>query len=93
MTAAPRHTSQAQAGGAQPARTDNTPQQKAGRPQGAPATIVNRRLPVALWAQLARAIDRLEVQTGRKATRGMLARRAGALFLATRATGSSQLSL
>jgi hypothetical protein len=44
-------------------------------------------------AQLDRYIDRLESQTGLKANRGMIARRALELFLATRATGTSQLSL
>jgi hypothetical protein len=93
MTAAPRHPRQAQAGGAQPSRTDNTPQKKAGRPKGAPSTIVNLRIPVDLLAQLDRYIDRLEVQTGLKANRGMIARRALELFLETRATGTSKRSL
>jgi hypothetical protein len=44
-------------------------------------------------AQLDRSIDRLEVQTGLKAQRGMMARRALALFLETRSTGKSKLSL
>jgi len=37
-------------------------------------------------AQLERYIDQLEGQTGLKANRGMIARRALALFLETRAT-------
>jgi len=41
-----------------------------------PSTIVNLRIPVALLAALDRDIDRLEVQTGLKAHRGMIARRA-----------------
>ena len=88
MTAAPRHTRQAQGGSGQQSRTDPTPQKKAGRPKGPPSTIVNLRIPLALWAQLDRYIDRLEVQTGRKANRGMIARRALELFLETRLPGT-----
>jgi hypothetical protein len=56
------------------------------------STIVNLRIPVDLLAELDRYIDRLEVQTGLKANRGMIARRAFALFLATHATDSSARS-
>jgi hypothetical protein len=49
-----------------------------------PSTIVNLRIPVDLLARLDRYIDRLEVQTGLKANRGMIARRALACFLETR---------
>ena len=93
LTAAPRHPRQAQEGTRQQSRTDHTPQKKAGRPKGAPSTIVNLRIPVDLLAQLDRYIDRLESQTGLKANRGMIARRALELFLETRSTGNSQLSL
>lgn len=93
MTAAPQHPSQAQEGSRQQSRTDNTPQKKAGRPKGAPSTIVNLRIPLDLLAQLDRYIDRLEGQTGLKANRGMIARRALELFLETRSTGKSNLSL
>src|SRR5262245_48926550 len=89
MTAAPRHPRPAQEGSGQQARADNTPQHKAGRPKGAPSTIVNLRIPVDLLAQLDRYIDQLEVQTGLTANRGMIARRALALFLETHATGAS----
>ena len=41
-----------------------------------------------LLAQLDRYIDQLEVQTGLKANRAMIARRALALFLETHATGT-----
>jgi len=58
-----------------------------------PSTIVNLRLPVDLLAQLDRYIDRLESETGLKANRGMIARRALARFLETRSTGNSQLAL
>jgi hypothetical protein len=74
-------------------KTDDTPQKQAGRPQGPPSTIINLRIPLALLAQLDRYIDRLEVRTGLKANRGMIARRALELFLETRSTGSSDLSL
>ena len=56
-----------------------------GRPQGAPSTIVNVRLPLTLIAELDRYLDRLEGQTGLKANRGMIARRALELFLASHA--------
>jgi hypothetical protein len=54
-----------------------------GRPKGAPSTIVNVRLPLTLVAQLDRYLDRLERQTGLKANRGMIARRALECFLAS----------
>jgi len=76
MAAAPRHTRQAHRGSGQQARTDDTPQKKAGRPKSPPSTLVNRRIPLDLLAQLDRSIDRLESQTGLKANRGMIARRA-----------------
>jgi hypothetical protein len=53
-----------------------------GRPKGEPSTIVNVRLPLLLVAQLDRYLDRLERQTGLKANRGMITRRALELFLA-----------
>jgi len=54
-----------------------------GRPKGAPSTIVNVRLPLTLVAELDRYLDWLEGQTGLKANRGMITRRALALFLAS----------
>lgn len=51
------------------------------------------RIPLDLLAQLDRSIDRLAVQTGLKANRGMIARRALELFLETRATGKHKRSL
>lgn len=92
MTAAPRHTRQAH-GRRRPSKTDPTPQKKAGRPKGPPSTIVNLRIPLDLLAQLDRYIDRLESQTGLKANRSMIARRALELFLESRSTGRSELSL
>jgi len=88
---AARHAQPAHTG--QQARTATTPQKKVGRPRGAPSTVVNLRIPVALLAQLDRYIDRLEVQTGRKANRGMVARRALELFLETHTTRTSVRAL
>ena len=92
MTAAPRHPRQAKERREPQFKTDKPPQKKAGRPKGAPSTIVNLRIPLALLAQLDRYIDGLEVQTGLKANRGMITRRALELFLETRATGKSKRS-
>jgi hypothetical protein len=63
-----------------------TAKKPGGRPKGAPSTIVNVRLPLTLVAQLDRYLDRLERQTGLKANRGMIARRALVLFLASHAS-------
>ena len=86
MTAAPRHPRQAKERSGPKSTIDHPPQKKAGRPKGAPSTIVNLRIPLDLLAQLDRYIDRLEVQTGLKANRAMIARRALAFFLETHAT-------
>ena len=93
MTAAPRQLRQAKERRGRQFKTDTPPQKKAGRPKGAPSTIVNLRIPLALLAQLDRYIDQLEVQTGLKANRGMIARRALELFLETRSTGQRKRSL
>jgi hypothetical protein len=76
MAAVPR-----QAEGKKPPGQDNRPKNPVGRPRGAPSTIINVRLPLALLARLDRYLDRLEVQTGRKVNRGMITRRALELFL------------
>ena len=73
-------------GPAQPSEDTVTATQPVGRPKGAPSTIVNIRLPLTLVAELDRYLDRLEGQTGLKANRGMIARRALALFLASHAS-------
>jgi hypothetical protein len=65
-----------QVAGRTPLAQDAAPTQPRGRPTGEPSTLVNGRLPVALLARLDRYLDRLEVQTGLKANRGMIARRA-----------------
>ena len=70
MTAA----EQPQAGGRTPPEQDTTPQKPVGRPKGEPSTRVHVRLPLTLLARLDRSLDRLEVQTGRKANRGRSAR-------------------
>ena len=56
-----------------------------GRPQGEPSTIVNVRLPLPVVAELDRYLDLLEGRTGLRANRGMITRRALALFLASHA--------
>jgi hypothetical protein len=88
MTAVPRPPTPAQRGRRPPSKAAATLQKKAGRPKGAPSTIINLRIPMDLLAQLDRYIDHLEVQTGLKANRAMIARRALALFLETRAPGA-----
>ncbi len=93
MPVAPRHPRHTQDGRRPQSRADTAPQKKAGRPQEAPSTIVNLRIPVDLLAELDRYIDRLEGQTGLQAHRGMIVRRAVALFLETRASGPSAPSL
>ena len=85
LPAAPRHPKPTQDGRQQPSRAEIAAQTKAGRPPGPPSTIVNLRIPVGLLAQLDRSIDQLEVQTGLKAHRAMMARRAFVLFLETHA--------
>ena len=92
MPPASRHPRPAPEGRRPPSKAVPTPQKKAGRPKGVPSTIVNLRIPVDLLAELDRYIDRLEVQTGLKANRGMIARRALALFLETHATDISARS-
>jgi hypothetical protein len=71
--------------------TKKAPQHQAtikrvGRPKGPDSTIVNVRISLELLSRLDRYIDQLEGQTGLKANRGMIARRALALFLETHET-------
>ena len=68
------------------------PKRRVGRPPGEASTIVNVRLPLSLVARLDRYLERLEGQTGLKANRAMIARRALALFLETHATDLSARS-
>ena len=81
MTVKPRRLVGGLPGPAQP--SGDTAKQPVGRPKGAPSTIVNVRLPLPLVAELDRYLDRLESQTGLKANRGMIARWALELFLAS----------
>jgi hypothetical protein len=93
MRAAPRHPRPTQDRRRQPSKAETASPHKAGRPPGPPSTIVNLRIPLDPLAQLDRSIDQLEVQTGLKANRGMIARRALALFLETHATDPSGRTL
>jgi hypothetical protein len=82
MAAPPRRSRTARAEAALPPE-EATLRKQAGRPPGPPSTIVNLRLPLELLARLDRYIARLELHTGLKAHRGMIARRALELFLET----------
>jgi hypothetical protein len=79
-------------GPAQPSGDPATAKKPVGRPKGAPSTIGNVRLPLTLVAALDRYLDQLERQTGLKANRGMIARRAVALFLASHASEEATAS-
>jgi len=89
MTTKPRRPVGGLPGPAQPSGDTIPAKQPAGRPKGVPSTIVNVRLPLPLVAALDRYLDRLERQTGLKANRGMIARRALALFLASHASAGA----
>src|SRR5712691_11288871 len=89
MTVKPRRPVGGLPGPAQPSGDTVTATQPVGRPKGAPSTIVNVRLPLTLVAELDRYLDRLEGQTGLKANRGMIVRRALALFLASHASADT----
>ena len=83
MPVKPRRPRGGQPGPRQSAGDQGSAKKSVGRPPGEPSTIVNVRLPLTLVAQLDRYLDWLERQTGLKANRGMIARRALALFLAS----------
>ena len=85
MTVKPRHPMDGRPEPREQAGDSAIAKKPAGRPQGEPSTIVNVRLPLILVAELDRYLDRLEGQTGLKANRGMIARRALELFLASHA--------
>jgi hypothetical protein len=61
------------------------PAKSVGRPSGPPSTIVNLRISVDLLGRLDHYIVHLEEQTGLRANRGMIARRALEIFLETHA--------
>ena len=86
MTVKPRHTRTGLAGAPQHIAGDAAPLKPVGRPKGTPSTVVNVRIPLTLLARLDRYLDRLEWETGLKANRGMIARRALELFLAWHAS-------
>src|SRR5215510_4608875 len=86
MTVKPRHRGGHLPEDSQQSGEKLAAKQPMGRPKGEPSTIVNVRLPLALLAQLDRYLDQLEWQTGLKANRGMIARRALELFLASHTT-------
>src|SRR5262252_7036646 len=83
MPSAKRRMAAAQTQHLSPPQEAPAPKRRVGRPPGEASTIVNVRLPLSLVARLAHYLDRLEGQTGLKANRGMIARRALELFLAT----------
>ena len=85
MTTKPRRPVGGLPGPAQASGDSITAKRPVGRPKGVPSTIVNVRLPLPLVAELDRYLDRLEGQTGLKANRGMITRRALVLFLASHA--------
>jgi hypothetical protein len=62
-----------------------TPANPVGRPSGSPSTIVNLRISLDLLGRLDCYIVHLEEQTGLRANRGMIARRALEVFLETHA--------
>ena len=90
MTVKPRRPMGGRPGPQQSAGDLVTAKQPVGRPQGEPSTIVNVRLPLPLVAELDRYLDRLERQTGLRANRGMITRRALALFLASHAAEAAR---
>ena len=83
MTVPPRRPIGGRPGPQRQAGDQATAKKPAGRPKGESSTLVNIRLPLTLVAELDRYLDRLEGQTGLKANRGMITRRALALFLAS----------
>ena len=83
MTVKPRRPIGGRLGSQRSAEDLATTKKPAGRPKGEPSTIGNMRLPLTLVAELDRYLDQLESQTGLKANRGMIARRALELFLAS----------
>jgi hypothetical protein len=85
MLAEPRCDSKTQDPTPAPERPERAPRKRGGRPKGPPSTILNLRIPLDLLERLDRYLDHLEVQTGLKANRGMIARRAIDLFLETHA--------
>jgi hypothetical protein len=90
MTVKPRRPRGGRPGPQRSAGDLATAKPPVGRPKGEPSTIVNVRLPLPLVAELDRYLDRLERQTGLRANRGMITRRALALFLASHAAEAAR---
>jgi hypothetical protein len=83
MMGASRRTRPAKATSKRVSGTKATPAKSVGRPSGPPSTIVNLRVSLDLLGRLDRYIAHLEEQTGLRANRGMIARRALEVFLET----------
>ena len=81
---------QRQVGSAKHAGQDAVSNSPVGRLKGNPSTIVNVRLPLTLLTRLDRYLDQLEVETGLKANRGMITRRALELFLETQESSNAK---
>jgi hypothetical protein len=90
MTVKPRRPRCGRPGPQRSAGDLATAKHPVGRPKGEPSTIVNVRLPLPLVAELDHYLDRLERQTGLRANRGMITRRALALFLASHAAEAAR---
>lgn len=61
--------------------TAQTPLRPAGRPKGAPSTVINLRLPVDLVDNVDRYSDRVTTRTGSPVNRAMITRQALMEFL------------
>lgn len=83
MMAEPRRPRIAKATSRHPAGKKAMPAPSVGRPPGPPSTIVNLRISLDVLDRLDRYIVHLEEQTGLRANRGMIARRALEVFLET----------
>jgi hypothetical protein len=83
MMAEPRRTRIAKTTSQHPSGKKAMPATAVGRPPGPPSTIVNLRISLDVLDRLDRYIVHLEEQTGLRANRGMIARRALEVFLET----------
>src|SRR5215813_875590 len=83
IMAEPRHTRIAKATSPRPTGKKVMPVKSVGRPPGPPSTIINLRISLDVLDRLDRYIVHLEEQTGLRANRGMIARRALEVFLKT----------
>jgi hypothetical protein len=80
--AEPRRTRIAKATSQRPSGKQVMPVKSVGRPPGPPSTIINLRIALDVLDRLDHYIVHLEEQTGLRANRGMIARRALEVFLA-----------